>query len=94
MFEPLVVWDLEDDPDGNFVHIVVEHDVSQDEVEDVVGDPTNPTVASHSTGRPLTFGWTRLGRYIGVVWEHVADDPRNIKPVTAYPTNPPGRTRR
>lgn len=56
MFEPLVVWDLEDDPDGNFVHIVVEHDVSQDEVEDVVGDPANPTVASHSTGRPLTFG--------------------------------------
>jgi hypothetical protein len=30
--EPIVIWDPEDDPDGNYVHIVVEHDVSQDEV--------------------------------------------------------------
>ena len=27
MFEPIVIWDLEDDPDGNYVHIVVEHDI-------------------------------------------------------------------
>lgn len=80
MFEPIVVWDLEDDPDGNYVHIVVEHDISQDEVEDVVGDPDNPTVPSDSSGRSLTFGWTATGRFIGVAWEHVADDPRTIKP--------------
>ena len=49
MFEPIVIWDLEDDPDGNYVHIVVEHDISQDEVEDVVGDPSNATVASDSS---------------------------------------------
>lgn len=84
MFEPIVIWDLEDDPDGNYVHIVVEHDITQDEVEEVVGDPANPTVPSDSSGRPLTFG-------IGVVWEHVADDPRTIKPVTAFDAPPPAR---
>jgi hypothetical protein len=24
MDEPVIIWDLEDDPDGNYVHIVVE----------------------------------------------------------------------
>ena len=62
-----VVWDLEDDPDGNYVHIVIEHGITQDEVEEVVGNPRNPTVASDSSGRPLTFGWTSSGRHLGVV---------------------------
>ena len=93
-FEPLLIWDLEDDADGNYVHIVVEHGISQDEVWDVVSDPNNRTVPSDSSGRPSTFGWTRTGRHIIVVWEHVADDPRTIKPVTAYETPPPRRKRR
>ena len=29
-FEPLVIWDLEDGPDGNYAHIVVEHGITQD----------------------------------------------------------------
>jgi hypothetical protein len=86
----VVVWDLEDDPDGNYVHIVVEHDVGQDEVDDVMGDPTNPTAESDSSGRPITFGWTRRGRYIAVIFEHVLDDPYTIRPVTAYEVPPPG----
>ena len=89
-----VIWDLEDDPDGNYVHIVVEHNVTQDEVDDVVGDPRNPTADSDSSGRPITFGWTRTGRYLAVVWELVSDDPYTIKPVTAYDVAPPaGGTR-
>lgn len=24
----VVIWDLEEDPDGNYVHIVLEHDVT------------------------------------------------------------------
>jgi hypothetical protein len=84
-----VIWDLEDDLDGNYVHIVVEHDISQDEVDDVVSETSNPTTESESSGRPITFGWTRLGRYIAVVWEQVLDDPYTIKPVTAYEAPPP-----
>lgn len=82
---------MEDDPDGNYVHIVVEHGITQDEVEDVVGDPSNATTVSRSSGRPMTFGRTTTGRYIAVVWEEVGDDPRTIKPVTAYETPPPRR---
>ena len=88
-FEPLLIWDLEDDLDGNYVHIVVEHEISQDEVCDVVSNPKNQTVPSDSTGRPSTFGWTQTGKYIVVVWEHVEEDPRTIKPVTAYEVPPP-----
>jgi hypothetical protein len=88
VFEPLVIWDLEDDPDGNVAHIAG-HGITQDEVEEVVGNPANPTVPSDSSGRPITFGWTEGGRYLGVVWEHVSDDPRTIKPVTAFEAPPP-----
>jgi hypothetical protein len=93
-FEPLVIWDLEDDPDGNYVHIVVEHGITQEEVWDVVGTPDNASVPSDSSGRPSTFGWTQTGRHILVVWEHVDDDPRTIKPVTAYEVPPPGKKKR
>jgi hypothetical protein len=85
----VVIWDLDDDPDGNYVHIVVEHDVSQDEVDDVMSDPDNPTTESDSSGRPITFGWTRTGRHLAVVWEPVLDDPYTIKPVTAFDAPPP-----
>lgn len=89
MKEPVIIWDLEDDEEGNYIHIVVEHDVSQDDVSDVVSNLENPTVPSDSSGRPATFGWTRTGRYIIVIWEHVEDDPRTIYPVTAYDVPPP-----
>jgi hypothetical protein len=87
-FEPIVIWDLQDDPEGNYVHIVVEHGVTQDEVWDVVSDPDNEDVPSDSSGRPGTFGWTQTGKHIIVIWEHVADDPRTLYPVTAYETPP------
>ncbi len=88
-FEPVVIWDLEDDPDGNYVHIVVEHGVTQDEVWQVVGNRDNLDVPSDSSGRPSTFGWTQTGKYIIVVWETVLDDPWTIYPVTAYEVPPP-----
>jgi hypothetical protein len=93
-FEPLIIWDLEDDPDGNYVHIVVEHDISPDEIWDVVSNSHNKTVPSDSSGRPATFGWTRTGRHIIVIWEKVEDEPWTIKPVTAYEVQPPRRKKR
>jgi uncharacterized DUF497 family protein len=83
------IWDLEDDEEGNYWHIVVEgHGISRAEVEEVLSDPDNPVTESQSSGRPLTFGWTSIGRYIAVVWEEVNDDPLMIYPVTAYETLP------
>lgn len=92
--EPILIWDLEDDPDGNYVHIVVEHGVTQDEVWDVLSNRANQTVPSDSSGRPSTFGWTQTGRYLLVVFEVVDDNPRTLFPVTAYDVEPPASRRR
>ena len=42
--------------------------------------------ASHSSGRPITFGETRTGRYIAVVFDIIDEDPLSVYPVTAYET--------
>ena len=60
-----IVWDLDDDPDGNVQHIA-EHGISTEEVEDVLYAATE-VVASESSGRPTTFGETSAGKYIAVV---------------------------
>ncbi len=65
--QAVVIWDLEDDPDGNYVHIVMEHGVTPDDVENVKSNSTNPTAESDSSGRPITFGWTQTGRHLAVV---------------------------
>ena len=77
-----VLWDLEDDPDGNVQHIA-ENDLSVEEVEEVLLDPDNEVQVSRTTGRPITFGWTPTGRHIAVVWEKVIDDPRTVQVRTA-----------
>jgi uncharacterized DUF497 family protein len=81
--DTILIWDLDDDPDGNVQHIA-EHGLTKDEVASVFADPTHWTTESESTGRPLTFGTTNTGRYIAVIWEHVDDDPLTIYPITAY----------
>jgi len=89
----LVIWDLEDDPHGNFRH-VAEHDVTPEEVEDVLNDRNSRTVYSKSSGRPITFGWTSAGRYLAVVWEIVDEEPLTLYPVTAYPSPEPSEENR
>ena len=83
-------WDLDEEPDGNVQHIA-EHDLTKEEVEDVLNNPSNPTDRSDSSGRPATFGWTATGRHIIVIWEEVQDDPLTAYPVTAYEVPPPTR---
>jgi len=78
-----VIWDLEDDPEGN-IHHISEHDVTPEEVEEVLNDPQSQTARSASSSRPITFGWTSAGRYVAVVWEMVEPDPLVVYPVTAY----------
>jgi uncharacterized DUF497 family protein len=88
-----IIWDLEDDPDGNVQHIA-EHGITVEEVEEVLHDPRTRTSVSRRTGRPQAFGSTSTGKYITVIWDEVADDPRTIYPVTAYEVPPPqGRQR-
>jgi hypothetical protein len=85
-----IIWDLEDDPGGNYQHILA-HEVTPDEVEEVLHELRNPTGASASTGRPITFGWTRSGRHIAVVWELIPGEPSSVYPVTAYEVSSLGR---
>jgi hypothetical protein len=88
----VVIWDLEDDPDGNYQHIL-EHGITADEVEEVLRDSANPITISHSSGRPIVFGWTSLGNYIGVPFDHYQDDPKVVRPRTAFHAPPPRRRR-
>jgi hypothetical protein len=88
-----VIWDLRDDPQGNLQHIA-EHDVTPEEVEEVLENRWNEAVASASSGNPIAFGWTSTGKYLAVVFEKIEVDPPMAYPITAYPVNPPRTKRR
>jgi hypothetical protein len=53
-----IIWDLDDDPDGNVQHCS-EHGVTKEEVEEVFQNATGSDT-SHSSGRPVSFGQTQL----------------------------------
>ena len=84
----LVIWDLEEEPQGNIQHIA-EHDVTPEEVEEVLNDRHSQTVQSVSSSRWITFGWTLAGRYLAVVWELADEELLTVYPVTAYPVPEP-----
>jgi hypothetical protein len=88
-----VIWDEDDDPDGNVAHIA-EHDISIDEVEDVLFNPLNKTGPSNHVGKMLTCGETETGRFICVSWVAAEESPLVVRPVTAFDSNPPRRQRR
>ncbi len=75
-----IIWDLDDDPNGNVRHCA-EHGVTKEEVEQVFQDPTDLD-ASRSTGYPVVFGDTRTNRHLMVVYEEV--DEGAVYPITAY----------
>lgn len=75
-----ILWDLDDDPDGNVQHCA-EHGVTKEEVEEVLESAMDADV-SRSTGRPLVFGDTSAGRHLMVVYENV--DAVTVYSVTAY----------
>ena len=88
-----VIWDEDDDVDGNVAHIA-EHDISVDEEEDILYDPRNVTGPSRHLGRMLTCGWTETGRFLCVAWERALNNPLIVKPVTAFDSNAPRSQRR
>lgn len=74
------IWDLDDDPAGNVRHIA-EHDITKEEVEEVLENPAG-VEKSRTSGRPIAFGETSTGRILAVVYEEIDEDA--IYPVTAY----------
>lgn len=75
-----ILWDEDDEPDGNVRHIA-EHGLLIEDVEFVLENPASES-ASGSSGRPCCFGYTPGGEYIIVIYEQVDED--MIYPVTAY----------
>jgi len=82
-----IIWDLDDDPDGNVQHCA-QHGVTQDEVEEVLQNPED-TDESDSSGRPVAFGDTSTGRHLIVVYEEIDAD--TVYPITAYDVPPRNR---
>src|ERR671934_1276229 len=83
------IWDLEDDPEGNYWHICVEgHGVTREEVEAVLAANYETATRSRSSGQPEAFGWTRSGKYLTVVFELVSDEPLTVYAITAYEVPP------
>ncbi len=94
MNDIVIIWDDQDDPDGNYWHICVEgHGLTVDEVEEVLRDEDSEIDVSRSSGRPTAFGWTASGERIAVVFEEMSEDPKIVYPVTAYRV-PPKRNKR
>lgn len=75
-----IIWDLDDDPDGNVQHCA-EHGVTKEEVETVFQNASDADT-SRSSGRPVVFGDTSTGRHLMVVYEEIDAD--TVYPVTAY----------
>ena len=73
-------WDLDDDPEGNVQHCA-EHDVTPEEVEEVLQNASDADF-SRSSGRPVVFGDTITGKHLIVVYEEIDAD--MVYPITAY----------
>jgi hypothetical protein len=83
----LIAWDAEDDPDGNYQHIVGSG-VTAEEVEEWLSNHLgyHPDAYSDTTGNPISFGTTTTGKRIAVVYCDESDAGLVIiGPVTAYP---------
>ena len=75
-----VIWDDDEEPEGNVQHIA-EHGLTVGDIEYVLENPTAEGTSA-GTGRPCCFGYTPGCDFIIVVYEQVNDE--TIYPVTAY----------
>ncbi len=82
-----ILWDSDDDPDGNVQHIA-EHGLNVEDVEWVLGAPENEGT-SKSSAMPTAWGYTPEGIYIIVVYQKIDED--TIRVVTAYEVPEPKR---
>jgi len=82
-----IIWDEEDDPQGNVSH-VAEHDLTVEDVEEALAAPVSEG-SSDSTGYPAIWGYVPDGRFILVVFEEIDAD--TIRVITAYEVPEPKR---
>lgn len=75
-----ILWDLDDDPDGNVQHCA-EHGVTKEGIEQAIENCIDEDV-SRSSGRPVLFGEMNSGRHLMIAYEEIDED--TIYPVTAY----------
>jgi hypothetical protein len=94
MTDVQILWDLEEDPDGNVQHIAANGVTVEEYVEVFAGNYARATV-SRESGRPICFVCPSTGKHLAVVWDEVQpEDPLIIRPVTAFETPPKRRKRR
>lgn len=88
----IIIWDPDDDPEGNVQHIA-EHDLTIDDVAKVLSAPVSEG-QSNSSGLPAVWGYVPDGRFIIVVFEEIDED--TVYVVTAYevPEPRPRRTKK
>lgn len=72
-----IIWDLDDDPNGNVRHCQ-RHGVTK---EEIFQNPTDFDL-SRSSNLPVIFGDTSTGKHLLVVYEQIDRD--TVYPVTAY----------
>lgn len=75
-----IIWNADDDPEGNVQHIA-DHGLSKEDVEWVLESPASEGT-SRSSGLPAAWGYTPDGDYIIVVYAFIDAD--TIRVVTAY----------
>ena len=75
-----IIWDMEDDPEGNVQHIA-EHGLTIAHVETVLYHPYREGI-SKTTGQPVVWGYTLVDEYIMVVYDRI--DPDTIRVITAF----------
>jgi hypothetical protein len=77
-----VIWDWDEDEDGNAWHIAL-RGITKEEVEEVLYAASEIRI-SRSSGRPATRGYTTTGKCLFVVFEFVERVPVEVYSVTAY----------
>jgi uncharacterized DUF497 family protein len=80
MFYSSIIWDDENDPQGNVQH-VAEHDLTVEDVEAVLAAPVSEGLSA-STRFPAVWGHVPDGRFIIVVYEVIDED--TVRVITAY----------
>lgn len=79
-----VDWDDERDPNGNVQHIAA-HNLTTEEVEDVLYSPAIKHGHSRTTGQTCVWGRTSTNRHIIVIYRlSESGGWTTIRPVTAY----------